>query len=365
MSSSPSRGTVASCDAPASGKSWRRPGDQWLPTERTPAVTDRERSRLRSPRISPERIEEAARFLDPAFADSPQLPARELSSALGLQLVVKDETANPIRSFKGRGTSELVRTLQHTQERLVCASAGNFGQGLAYAGARAGHEVHVFAAASASPLKLEAIRCLGARVHVGGRDFDAAKEQAREAATELGGRFVEDGREVAVSEGAGTIAVELLRRGEPPDAVVVPLGNGALIAGIGHYLRSRAPTTKVIGVCAAGAPAMERSWRSGVLVATETAETIADGIAVRIPVPEALDDLRGVVDDVVLVADELVMRALRAIHETLGIAVEPSGAVGVAGTFALAEQLRGLRVATVLTGGNVAPDELKTLLSDG
>lgn len=256
-----------------------------------------------------------------------------------------------------------MRTLRHPQERLVCASAGNFGQGLAYAGVRAGHEVHVFAAASASPLKLEAIRCLGARVHVGGRDFDAAKEQAREAATELGGRFIEDGREVAVSEGAGTIAVELLHRGKPPDAVVVPLGNGALIAGVGHFLRAHAPRTKVIGVCAAGAPAMERSWRSGALVTTETAETIADGIAVRIPVPAALDDLRGVVDDVVLVADELVVRALCAVHETLGIAVEPSGAVGVAGTFALAERLRGLRVATVLTGGNVAPDELKTLLS--
>src|SRR5262249_37315214 len=157
----------------------------------------------------------------------------------------------------------------------------------------------------------------------------------------------------------GTIAVELLRWPKPFEAILVPVGNGALINGIGTWAKAHAPATRVIGVCAAGAPAMERSWRTGAVVATETVETIADGIGVRVPVREALDDMRGVVDEILLVDDATILRAMRMLVEHTGIVVEPAGAVGVAAVLANRDRFRGQLLATPLCGGNVTPEQLK------
>src|SRR5262249_31007446 len=162
----------------------------------------------------------------------------------------------------------------------VCASAGNFGQGLAHAAGRRGRRVTVFAAHTANPLKLEQMRRLGAEVVLAGDDFDAAKDAARGYADRTGGRFVEDGAQPGIAEGAGSLAVELADWPEPIDAVYVPVGNGALITGMGRWLKAHAPGTEVVGVCASGAPAMFESWRAGSLHSTERAATIADGIAV-------------------------------------------------------------------------------------
>jgi len=306
-------------------------------------------------------IHEAARAIDPVFRDTPQFVSDALSARLGVRLLCKVETLNPIRSFKGRGTSYLLHRIAAgggPASELVCGSAGNFGQGLAYAGARRGVAVTVFAAETASPLKVERMRQLGARVHLAGRDFDAAKDAARAYAAERpDARFIEDGREPAIAEGAGTIAVELCRWPEPIDAAVVPLGNGALLAGVGHWLEARRPATRVIGVCAAGAPAMAESLRTGRVVTTETVRTIADGIAVRVPVAEALDDLRPVVDDVLLVDDATTLAAMRLVLATLGIVVEPAGAVGVAAILAHPARFAGALVATPLCGGNVTDEQ--------
>jgi threonine dehydratase len=272
--------------------------------------------------------------------------------------VLKDETANPIRSFKGRGAECFASALTE-RTPLVCASAGNFGQGLAWAARARGLALDVFAATGANPLKVERMRALGATVHLSGADFDAAKDAAREHARARGGRFVEDGREAELALGAGTIALELLADAARFDAVLVPLGNGALLAGMATWIRDASPTTAVIGVCARGAPAMERSWRAGKVVTTPRAETIADGIAVRVPVPEALASLRGRVDDVLLVDDAHVLDALRALRRTHGVVVEPAGAVGVAALAAYPARFARQRVATVLCGGNVTAEQAR------
>ena len=143
-------------------------------------------------------------------------------------------------------------------------------------------------------------------------------------------RFVEDSRDTEFTEGAGSMAVELLGYPKPFDAVVVPLGNGAMIAGIARWIKAKSPNTKVIGVCAAGAPAMEKSWRASTYIQTETINTIADGIGVRVPVPEALEDLKGLLDDVLLVEDTQIIEAMKLAHQHLGLVLEPSGAVGIA-----------------------------------
>ncbi|QBI52806.1 threonine ammonia-lyase [Streptomonospora litoralis] len=298
------------------------------------------------------RIETASRTVDPVFLNTPQIFDHSLSRSLAREVLLKVETLNPVRSFKGRGADFLLRDTDE-KRALVCASAGNFGQAVAYAGRGRGLPVHVFAAETANPRKIARMRELGARVVVGGADFDAAKQAAAEYAD---GRedcvYVEDGYQPQIAEGAGTIGVEIAPL--ELDAVVLPVGNGALISGVGRWLKDYSPDTKVVGVCSAGAPAMAHSWRSGMPVSTERVDTAADGLAVRVPVPAAVEWMGAVVDDVVLVDDEELYTALRLLRDTLGLIVEPSAAAGVAAI--AARDLPGARVGTVLTGSNFAPD---------
>ena len=305
-------------------------------------------------RLSAARIAAARSEIAPALIDTPCWLDAGLSDALGCTLVVKDETRGPLGCFKGRGADLFVaRWLAGGGSGpLVCASAGNFGLALADAGQRRGVAVVVYVATTASPLKVARIRERGAEVLERGNDFDAAKAAARAHA----GTWVEDGAEIAISEGAGTIAAEL----DPGlDAIVVPVGNGALIAGVGTWLRAHHPRTEVIGVCAAGAPVMRTCWQHGLAAAPPDAraDTIADGIAVRVPVPAAVGDLAQVVDDLVAVTDDQLVTAMRSLHALTGIAAEPSAVAGLAAIAAGRDRFAGRRVATILTGGNLTRDQ--------
>jgi len=315
-------------------------------------------------RLSLANIEEASRVIDPVFRNSPQIAFDTLSDILGAETVLTVETLNPIRSFRGRGPSYYVHQLTD-KTPLIAASAGNYGQGLAVAAKARGIPFTVFAAEKANPLKVERMRALGAEVVLGGTDFDAAKARARAHAEKNGYPFVEDGKEPAVSEGAGSMAVELLAWPDPFDAVLVALGNGALINGVGAWIKAHAPETEVIGVCATGAPSMQRSWQTGTVVTTEAVDTIADGIGVRVPVPEALDDMKDTVDDVVLVDDQTTLKAMRLLLLHTGLLIEPSGAVGVAAHLADPDRFCGKRVATILCGGNVTEEQFQAWFTAG
>jgi threonine dehydratase len=312
-------------------------------------------------RLSLARIEEAARLIDPAFLNSPARRSPGLSRRLGCELTLKDETANPVGCFKGRGAWYFVARLAAQGEAapLVCASAGNFGLAMAHACAARDLELTVFVAENANHAKVEGIRRHGARIVAGGRDFDAAKLAARDHARASGLRFVEDGVEPAIAEGAGVIARELLDEVEY-DVLLAPLGNGALLAGMARWTKARAPSAEIIGVCSAGAPVMYERLRHPHIMAPDPdrTDTIADGIAVRVPVPEALDDLRPLVDDVLLVEDAQLLAAMRMLHEAEGLMCEPSAAAGLAALAAHPERCAGRRVATVLTGRNLTRKQM-------
>jgi threonine dehydratase len=313
--------------------------------------------------LSLDRIREASRLIPGVFRDTPQFVSEGLSERLGCRLLCKVECVNPIRSFKGRGACVFLAREGLSDGPMVTASAGNFGQGMAYAARLRGQPLVVFAATTASPSKVARMRALGADVRQAGADLDEAKEEARRFAGRNGLRFVEDGREPAIAEGAGTIAKELCGWPEPIDAVLVPVGNGALINGVGRWVHAQAPGCRVIGVCAEGAPAMAESWRSGRLCTTDSAETAADGIAIRVPVPEALDEMQGAADDVVLVGDDRLRDAVRMLHRELGLVVEPSGAAALATAIDLGPGYRDRLVAVVITGGNIDPESLPAWLS--
>jgi threonine dehydratase len=310
------------------------------------------------PRISAQTIAAARARIHPEFLDSPQVESQELSRATGARLLCKIEIQNPVGCFKGRGADSFIGTLPDHIKTLVTASAGNFGLALAHAAKRRGIAVTVCAAETASAAKVERMRAAGGTVELHGQDFDEAKEYARAVAARMNLIFVEDGQDPAIASGAGTIAMELTESSQPISTMLVPLGNGALLAGIGCWLRAHSPRTRIIGICAEGAPAMAESWRAHTARTTARVNTIADGIAVRVPVPEALADLDGVVDDVVLVSEDAIKQALHLVHQHLDLVAEPAAVTGVAALLSHEGFAQGL-VCTPITGGNATVEQLR------
>ena len=308
--------------------------------------------------LSVERIEEAARTIDPVFLNTPQYSDEQLSAALGREVVVKVETANPLRSFKGRGADFFIRGVD-PGSTVVCSSTGNFGQAMAYAGRRRGIAVEVFVPENVNPVKLARMKAFGADVTTVGADSAASEAAARDhVAGRKGCVYVEDGKETAIAEGAGSIGIELAQAG-PFEAVVLPVGDGALITGVARWIKDRAPQTRIIGVCPSGAPCMALSWRARKPVSTERSDTIAEGIEVRVPVPESVARLVALVDDMVLVDDNALLEAMQLSVRTLGLLLEPSAAAGLAAI--RVHNLPGERLATVLTGSNLRSEHLRGL----
>ena len=211
----------------------------------------------------------------------------------------------------------------------------------------------VVAAESANRLKIERIEALGATVRIEGDDIEDARRLASEMAEREGSYLVEDSLDLLTCDGAGTIGLELFARTRELDVVVLALGGGAMASGIGCVAKSLAPDVEVVAVQPVGAPAMALSWRIGAVVETETIDTIADGVAGRCPIPEVLDDLLVVVDDVVLVREESIKAGMRLLYRHAGMIVEPSAALGVAAVLEDRERFAGRRIATVICGSNV------------
>ena len=312
-------------------------------------------------RLALAQIEEAHHIIDPVFINSPQYECEPLSKLLGCKLILKVETINPIRSFKGRGADWLVS--QSIDDHLVCASAGNFGQAMAYACRKRNIKCTVYASVSSNPFKVERMRSLGAEVILFGNDFDSAKLEAKRMAADLKLRFVEDSQDIETLAGAGTIGFELLSFTKSLDVLLIPLGNGALLNGIARVFKERSPQTSIVAIQAEGASAMIDSWKKGEMIIHPTVSTIADGIGVRLPVPQALIDMKDLVDHGLLVKEETILEAMRLLHTHGGIVVEPSGAVGLAAILENKNLFAEKTVATVICGSNLTEEQMKKWLS--
>jgi threonine dehydratase len=308
-------------------------------------------------RFDTARIRAARQVIDPIFLDTPLYRCEALEPALGCAVSIKLETANPVRSFKARGT-ELVASLlaDGGSAAAVCASAGNLGQALAWSGRGRGLDVTVVAARSAPAAKLDRIRALGARLELVDGDFDLARERAATIARHEGIRLVEDSLDIETCEGAATIGLELVDAAASFDAVLIALGGGALATGVGHVLKAQAPDVEVICVQPLGAPAMTRSWHQRRVVTTDSTDTIADGVAGRRPIPAVLDDLLVVADDAVLVREASIVAGMRMLFDHAGLVVEPSAALGIAAILEDRDRFAGRHVVTIVCGSNVDAD---------
>lgn len=306
---------------------------------------------LENHRLSIENIKDSVKFIDDVFLNTPQYINPGLSQLFGLDLTVKIETLNPIRCFKGRGAEVLV-SKSKGYKHLVCASAGNFGQAMAFSCKKRGIEITVHTSKFVDPFKLEMMRLLGANVELSGKDFDSAKVKGREQAEKINARFVEDTIDIETLEGAGTLGLELLKLPYKLDVLLIALGDGAMFMGISRIMKKYSPSTQVVAIQSEGAPALIESIRQNRYVSYDTTNTIADGIAVRLPMKQAIKDLKYLVNDTILVKEESIKEGMKLIHQHIGIVAEPSAAVGIAALLENGAKYKGKSVGIIICGSN-------------
>ena len=295
------------------------------------------------------------------LAPTPMISHPVLDEQAGCDMFVKLENSHSIGSFKIRGSLALLAGLR-AEERargLVTATRGNHGQSIAYAARMHATCCTVFVPHGNSPAKNAAIAALGARVIEAGHDFDAAMIAAAKHAAETGAVLVHQGREPEMIAGAGTVALEMIEQAPGPlDAVFVPVGAGGLAAGMAVAIKALSPETRVFGVCAENAPAMHHAWHTGERHAFAATETLADGLALRIPVEETLGIMQALLDGMVLVSEREIQDAIRIYANTVHQMAEGAAAAALAAALRHREAFAGGRVGVVLSGGNIDPATL-------
>jgi threonine dehydratase len=311
-------------------------------------------------RLEIKQIEAAAGKINPIFLNSPQYVCDSLSRALGCRIVLKVETINPIRCFKGRGVETALSgaSIKQGPEKAVCASAGNLGQALAYSGRLRNLSVTVAASSKANPSKIERMKALGAHVILVDGAIEEALAVAADFSARTGAYLIEDSKNVETCAGAGTIGLELAAL-PSLEAVRISLGAGAMATGVGYALKCRIPAIEVLTVQPARAPGMTLSLRAGHVIDAGPPDTIADGVAGRYVLPEVLEDLSHVATGSFLVSEESIRDGMRLIYRCSGLIVEPAAALGIATILENRDRFRGMTVATILCGANISTSDFE------
>lgn len=287
-----------------------------------------------------------------------------LDQATGLELYVKHENYQPIGAFKVRGGINLISQLSDDEKTrgVITASTGNHGQSIAYAARMFQVPATIVVPEGANPVKVNAMQALGANIIFHGPDFDAAREYCEALAEERQLRYVHSGNEPLLIAGVGTITLEILEDVPEIDVILVPIGGGSGAAGASIVAKTINPKLRVIGVQAEKAPAAYRSWKQHAMV-EDKSETFAEGLATRTAFAMPQKILWELLDDFVLVSEDAMRAAIILYLQKAKTLAEPAGAAPLTAALALKDELRGKKVALVLSGGNVTPEQLKNILA--
>ncbi len=305
----------------------------------------------------------AAERIRPHLAPTPLRRYPRLCELLGAEVYVKHENFLPTGAFKVRGGVNLALQLsaEERERGLIAASTGNHGQSVAYAARLAQTNATICVPENANPLKVAAIRGLGADVILFGADFDEAREGCAELAAERGYRYVHSGNEPHLIAGVATHTLEMLGDRPDLDMIIVPIGGGSGAAGACIAGKALRPEIEVIGVQAAAAPAAFRSWREGTIVEDHMG-TFAEGLATRVGFELPQTILREHLDDFVLVDDDEIRQAMVRMIGATSSLVEAAGASPLAAAMRMRDRLAGKTVGLICSGGNVNIEQLKELL---
>ena len=301
-------------------------------------------------------IRQAREFLARHFGVTRLAAAPFLSERTGKTVYLKLEAELPTGSFKVRGAlwALATRLRKGPMEQVIASSTGNHGAAVAYAAKLLGVRARIFLPAECNPVKRGRIAALGAEiVESGGADLASAFELAAEYARRPGVYFLNDATDADLPAGPATIGCEILEQLPEVSSIVVPMGDTALIRGIGAAVKQLAPDVKIIGVQAERAPAYYRSWKENKVVGTETCDTIADGLATRTPDAENVRGLAKLVDEMELVSEEQMLRAIETLLVEEHVLAEPAGAASTAALLATGADY-GDKVALIVSGANIS-----------
>ncbi len=307
----------------------------------------------------------ARRLVSRYLPRTPLLPSLALTKMLGFQMYIKYENHQPIGAFKVRGGLNLIASLGPNERArgVITASTGNHGQSIAYAARTFGVRAIILMPEEANPDKVEAMASLGAEIVFHGRDFEEARQKAEQMAHDQRMYYVHPANEPLLIAGVGTIGLEILEDLPDVQTIIVPIGAGSGVCGIAIVAKAINPKIQVIGVQSEQAPCVYLSWREERLVETSSCDTFAEGLATRMPFELPLSIIRDLVDEIALVSEEELRRAIVLLLEKAHTVAEGAGAASTALAFKLKDRLQNQKVVCVLSGGNLPLPVLRRILA--
>jgi threonine dehydratase len=300
-------------------------------------------------------IKTAYKIMPKIAHHTPVYRSNTFSRMTGGEVYLKLESLQRTGSFKIRGAYYALSQLSRDDRRKGCVavSAGNHAQGVAYAASALGIRSIIIMPEFSSAAKILATKSYGAEIILHGKSYDEAYNRAMEVCEEKGSIFIHPFDNLKVIAGQGTMGLEVLEDIADLDVLMVPVGGGGLISGISIALRNLRPNIKIYGVQAAGAPSMARSFKEGKIIVSPEVDTIADGLAIKRPGELTFKIVSELVDDVITVEDEEIVNSMFLLLERCKQVVEPAGAVGLAALLSEKKQVKGKKVAVIISGGNV------------
>ncbi|HEX8427260.1 threonine ammonia-lyase IlvA [Hymenobacter sp.] len=308
--------------------------------------------------VTLENVEQAARNLKGVIYKTPLLQNHGLSRTYDATVLLKREDLQVVRSYKIRGAYHKMLTLPPIsgEREIVCASAGNHAQGVAYACQLLGLKGYIFMPAATPAQKVDKVRLFGkeyVEVVLTGASFDDSFNSAREFCDERGSTFIHPFDDLAIVEGQATVGLEILKAATVPiDYCFMPIGGGGLASGVASVFRQLSPTTKLIGVQPLGAPSMYSAIRGNQHAALASIDSFVDGAAVKCPGQLTYEICRELLDEVVLVPEGQICQDLLKMYNEEGIVLEPAGTLTISALHQFREQIKGKMVVCVVSGSN-------------
>ncbi len=305
-----------------------------------------------------EAIDKASQVLDEILEPTPFQRNANLSDIYDAEVYLKREDLQMVRSYKIRGAYNKIRTIdpESVKNGIVCASAGNHAQGVAFSCSKLKIMGSIFMPVTTPRQKIEQVRMFGKEfieIILTGDTFDAANSAAIKYAQDNSKTFIPPFDDPKVMEGQGTIGREIFNQSkEPLDYIFVPIGGGGLASGLGAYISRMSPSTKIIGVEPGGAPCMKAAIENGGPIKLEHIDKFVDGAAVQLAGTHTYEVCRQVLDDIVVVPEGAVCTTIIHMYNKSAIVVEPAGALAVAALKFYKDKIKGKRVACVVSGSN-------------
>lgn len=307
---------------------------------------------------STEDVRKAASVLSEILAPTPFHKNNNLSDMYEADVYLKREDLQMVRSYKIRGAYNKIRSIEPDTLKygIVCASAGNHAQGVAFSCNKLQIMGSIFMPTTTPKQKIEQVRMFGKEyidIVLTGDTFDAANSAAIEFAKKSGRTFIPPFDDPKVMEGQGTIGLEIMEQiKEPLDYIFVPIGGGGLASGLGSYIKAVSPETKIIGVEPAGAPCMKEAIAAGKVIKLDHIDKFVDGAAVQEAGAITYQVCKEVLDDIVVVPEGAVCTTIINMYNKSAIVVEPAGALSTAALRFYADKIKGKRVACIVSGSN-------------